>query len=148
MNHYAKLPLTGGCVCGAIRYEITQAPVSVYTCHCTDCQRITSSAFSIGMVVPADAFRPTGNEAKAAPGGITAGGRVKSRWICPDCGTWLYGGPKIGTEPPGTRRVIRGGTPDDTSWLQPTSHFWTRNKQAWVVLPDGGTLYETQPNGR
>jgi hypothetical protein len=141
-----QLPLTGGCVCGAIRYEITQAPVSVYTCHCTDCQRITSSAFSIGMVVPADAFRPAGLEAKAAPGGVTAGGRVKSRWICPDCGTWLYGGPKIGTEPPGTQRVIRGGTLDDTSWLQPTTHFWTRSKQKWVVLPEGETQFETQPN--
>jgi hypothetical protein len=46
-----KLPLTGGCICGGIRYEITQAPVAVYACHCTDCQRITSSAFSIGVVV-------------------------------------------------------------------------------------------------
>ncbi len=141
-----QLPLTGGCVCGAIRYEITQKPASVYTCHCTDCQRVTTSAFSIGMVVAADAFRPTGKEAKAAPGGVIAGGHVKSRWICPDCRTWLYGGPKIGTEPPGSHRVIRGGTLDDTSWLNPTTHFWTRSKQPWVVLPEDGTLYETQPN--
>jgi hypothetical protein len=50
-----QLPLTGGCLCGAIRYEIAEPPFAVYTCHCTDCQRITSSAFSIGMVVPAEA---------------------------------------------------------------------------------------------
>ena len=46
-----KLPQTGGCQCGAIRYEISEAPQLVYTCHCTDCQRLTSSAFSLGMVV-------------------------------------------------------------------------------------------------
>jgi hypothetical protein len=47
-----ELPQTGGCQCGAVRYEITQAPIMVYTCHCTDCQRMTSSAFSLGCVLP------------------------------------------------------------------------------------------------
>jgi len=41
-----NLPQTGGCQCGEIRSEITEAPQLVYTCHCTDCQRITGSAFS------------------------------------------------------------------------------------------------------
>ena len=45
-----RLPQTGGCQCGALRYEVTQAPQLVYTCHCTDCQRITSSAFSMALV--------------------------------------------------------------------------------------------------
>jgi hypothetical protein len=52
-----ELPQTGGCQCGGVRYEITQAPVMVYTCHCTDCQRMTSSAFSLGCVLPDGAFR-------------------------------------------------------------------------------------------
>jgi len=38
-----KLPQAGGCQCGKIRYEITEAPQLVYTCHCKDCQRLTSS---------------------------------------------------------------------------------------------------------
>ena len=44
-----KLPQTGGCQCGKIRYEITEAPQQVYACHCRDCQRLTSSAFSMGV---------------------------------------------------------------------------------------------------
>ena len=51
--------LTGGCQCGALRYEITEAPRMVYSCHCTDCQRLTSSAFSMAVVVAAEAFRLT-----------------------------------------------------------------------------------------
>ena len=43
-----ELPLKGGCMCGAVRYEITCEPTRVYACHCTDCQRATTSAFSIG----------------------------------------------------------------------------------------------------
>ena len=48
-----NLPQTGRCQCGKISYEITEAPELVYTCHCTDCQRITSSAFSLGIAFPA-----------------------------------------------------------------------------------------------
>ena len=69
-----KLPLTGGCVCGSVRYEITAEPFMVYACHCTDCQRITSSAFSIGVVVSDEAFRSTGTDPRSAPGGIDSRG--------------------------------------------------------------------------
>src|SRR5882762_6066129 len=55
-----KLPQTGGCQCGKIRYELTEAPQLVYTCHCTDCQRLTSSAFSLGIVVAEAGFRLSG----------------------------------------------------------------------------------------
>ena len=43
-----NLPQTGGCLCGEIRCEITEAPQLVYTCHCIACQHQTSSAFSLG----------------------------------------------------------------------------------------------------
>jgi hypothetical protein len=43
-----KLPQAGGCHCGKIRYEVTEAPQLVYTCHCTDCQRIHGHRFLIG----------------------------------------------------------------------------------------------------
>ena len=142
-----KLPLTGGCICGSVRYEITAAPLSVYACHCIDCRRVTSSAFSIGVVVPASAFRSTGSDPRTAPGGVTEGGRVKTRLICPDCGTWVFGNPRVrDAETPDMIRVVRGGTLDDTSWLKPSVHIWTRSKQAWVVLPEGTTLYATQPD--
>jgi hypothetical protein len=141
-----ELPLTGGCICGAVRYEITEVPVSVYTCHCTDCQRVTVSAFSIGVAVPGEAFRVSGKELQPAPGGVTAGGRVKTRWVCPDCGIGVCGGVQPGTVPPDYTRIVRGGTLDDTSWLRPTTHFWTRSKQPWVVLPAGDKIYQTQPD--
>jgi hypothetical protein len=60
-----KLPQTGGCQCRALRYEITQAPIIVCTCHCTDCHRMTSSAFSMALVLPAGAFRLVRVEPKA-----------------------------------------------------------------------------------
>jgi len=139
-----QLPLTGGCVCGAIRYEIAETPIDVYVCHCTDCQRITSSAFSIGVVVPDHAFRASGKAARSVPGGIAASGRVKSRWVCPDCGVWLFGNPTQRTASPGIVRIVRGGTLDDTFWLRPATHYWTRSAQPWMALD--GVRYEMQPD--
>lgn len=52
--------ITGGCRCGGIRYRITNAPLFVMACHCTDCQEQTSSAFSLGMPVDKDGFSHTG----------------------------------------------------------------------------------------
>jgi hypothetical protein len=57
-----KLPQTGGCQCGAIRYEVTEAPQLVYTCHCTECQRLTGSAFSMALVVAGTAFQLAGTQ--------------------------------------------------------------------------------------
>jgi hypothetical protein len=138
-----RLPLTGGCLCGAIRYEIAQPPITVYTCHCTDCQRITSSAFSIGMVVPAEAVRLLG--ATRTVENMADSGRIKRRLICPNCGIWIGGNPRAGDQVPGMVRVIRAGTLDDTSWVRPTIHFWTRSRQPWIVLPDGDQQFDTQP---
>ena len=138
-----KLPLTGGCVRGVILNAVAQPPIAVYTCHCADCQRITSSAFSIGMVVPTDAVRLSG-ETRIVES-MADSGRIKRRLICPNCGIWIGSMPSAGTWVPDTVRVIRAGTLDDTSWLRPTIHFWTRSRQPWVVLPAGDQRHETQP---
>ena len=137
------LPLTGGCLCGAVRYQVTDPPLGVYACHCTDCQRITSSAFSLGVVVPADAFQVVGQDARLVAGGTAASGRVKRRWICAACGVWLFGDPRPNTEGPGLVRVVRSGTFDDTAWIKPRMHFWTRSAQSWLALD--GITYQTQP---
>jgi hypothetical protein len=135
-----KLPQTGGCQCGALRYEITQAPYMVYACHCTDCQRMTSSAFSMAIVLPAEAFRLIAGKPRVIER-IADSGRVTTRWVCPECGSWISPGPRPGS----TVRNVRAGTLDDTSWLLPTVHFWTRSKQPWVALPEGAQSFETQP---
>ncbi len=131
-------------MCGAIRYEISEPPLSVYACHCPDCQRATGSAFSVGVVVNAAAFRATGKDPRSVPGGVAASGRVKSRSVCPDCGVWLFGNPRPATDHPGMVRVVRAGTLDDTAWVRPTTHYWTQNAQPWLVLD--GTRHQTQPD--
>src|ERR1700730_598363 len=77
-----KLPQTGGCQCGKIRYEITEAPQSVYACHCRDCQRLTSSAFSMGLVVAEAAFKLSGVEPRPLQR-LRCCGRTSGGWQGP-----------------------------------------------------------------
>jgi hypothetical protein len=98
-----ELAQTGGCQCGGVRYEITQAPVMVYTCHCTDCQRMTSSAFSLGCVLPDGAFRLVQGEPKGVQR-TTGSGRVSTRWVCPECGVWVCTAPRPGATVQRARR--------------------------------------------
>ena len=122
-----RLPQIGGCQCGNIRYEITEKPSLVYTCHCVDCQRITSSAFSTGVAVPETAFRLTAGKPRAIER-MPDSGRLNTRFVCPDCTSWVYSMPRSGIV------RVRAGSLDDTSWLRPTRHIWTRSKQPWVTF--------------
>jgi hypothetical protein len=133
-----ELPQTGGCQCGKIRYEITAAPQLIYTCHCTDCQRITSGAFSVGVALSETAFRLTAGHPRALQR-MPDSGRPNTRFVCPDCASWVYSLPRGGV------LRIRAGTLDDTSWLRPTRHIWARSKQAWVTFAKGDEIFEGQP---
>ena len=138
------LPMTGGCSCGAIRYEIASFPLLLYTCSCTDCQNRSGSAFALNMPVAASGFRIVQGEPKpwrhVSPSGVPV-----ISWFCGDCGGRLYG------ERPGRAEIVnvRAGTLDDTSWLVPAAHFFTRSQsaQAWVQPAAGASCFETQPEG-
>jgi hypothetical protein len=134
------LPMTGGCPCGAIRYQIASFPLLVYTCNCTNCQTASGSAFALNMPVRARDFHILQGEPKGwhhlSPKGVP----VTSRF-CADCGGRIYGErakrPEIVN--------LRAGTLDDTSWLVPAAHFFTRSAQAWVQPADNARCYETEP---
>ena len=57
-----KLPMEGGCRCGRVRLRIAKAPLLTMACHCTGCQRMSSSAFSLTAAIPSDGFEVTQGE--------------------------------------------------------------------------------------
>src|SRR5687767_9610856 len=63
-NRMTKItkPFSGGCACGAIRYECTADPIMMFKCHCRDCQRVTGGGFVPGLLIPRSAFRLTKGE--------------------------------------------------------------------------------------
>lgn len=133
-------PYTGGCQCGRIRYEIRADPLTLYCCHCTECQRQSSSAFGMSMPVLTEAVVVTQGEPKEWRRKADGGREVICRF-CPDCGTRLFHNP--------TRNLkvtnVKPGTLDDTKWLRPIGHLWTRSAQPWVTMEEGTLRYESQP---
>ena len=124
-----KLPQTGGCLCGDIRYAVGEDPVTVYACHCTDCQTETGSAFYLAAVVQAASLEWSGS-APASWDIELPDGREKGSLYCPRCTTKLGGPSRLANI-----ASIDAGTFDDTSWLVPAGHIWTKSAQPWLTLP-------------
>jgi hypothetical protein len=95
----------------------------------------------MAAVIPQEHFRITRGTPKMYER-PTRKTKIMECWFCADCGTRLYHVPDGASYP---NRNVKPGTLDDTSWLKPTIHFWTRSAQKWVRIPEGETQYETQP---
>ncbi|KXL43305.1 MAG: hypothetical protein FE78DRAFT_152635 [Acidomyces sp. 'richmondensis'] len=80
---------TGGCMCGAIKYEYSGEPAVTALCHCTDCQKWTGGAFTSNAVVPRTAFKVTKGK-PASWDGVGDSGKVNKHFFCPTCGSGLY----------------------------------------------------------
>jgi hypothetical protein len=136
-----KLPATGSCQCGNVTYEVTGEPLAVVACHCADCQKLSTSAFSVSMILKRSGFNVLSGELKRwdRP---TASGGVAICWFCPDCGNRIY------HESPDTPDIVRlkPGTLDDTSVLAPQAHVWTCREQPWLSNFQDLPKFERQPD--
>lgn len=122
--------LTGGCLCGAIRYTIS-APISALrACHCLNCQKASGGAGTVNAVVPTDAFRITKGEPKRYDDTNTRSGRTLSRHFCGTCGSPIY---STRNPNPGFI-VVRAGTLDDSSGLRIATNIWTSTARPWAHI--------------
>ena len=80
-----KLPWGGGCRCGETRIEVTAAPLLASACHCTGCQRMTASAFSLTLTLPSEGFAVVQGE--PVIGGLHGPTR---HYFCPRCKSWMF----------------------------------------------------------
>ena len=133
------LPLTGGCQCGQVRFTLKAAPVVFYLCHCTECQRQSSSAFGESVKVRSESVLVEGELALYT--GVAASGNAKHCEFCPRCGVRMFHGRNPGA---GTFNM-KGGTFDNRSWLKPAGHIWTSSKQPFVTIGDHELQYAQQP---
>jgi hypothetical protein len=123
--------VTGGCLCGAVRYSIDAEPIAdrQVLCHCVDCQRHTGTAFVSGMAFPADSVVVSGEMTTfTMPGGQS--GESMNRRFCTRCGS------PIMIDKDGTgRKMIMAGTLDDKSLFKPKVSLFCEQALSWVVMP-------------
>src|ERR1700761_8969552 len=87
-------PFSGGCACGAVRYESSAQPVFMLHCHCRDCQQSSGGPFSSFVVVPTEAFKLTKGSPRFHASPSEAGGMTR-RGFCADCGSPVFGKPDV-----------------------------------------------------
>ena len=121
--------IAGRCLCGAIRYSAVGEPVAVAICHCDDCQRQSGAPFSLNVVVAEEALSVEGDLTVFETIG-TETGKPRERRFCGTCGSPVI---TIVEEMLGMA-VIKAGTLDDRSWLQPGLELWTDRRHEWLSI--------------
>ena len=123
--------LTGGCTCGAVRFEVTEPLEDAGWCHCTRCQRRTGTPASAAGIAPDGSFRLTQGEALVTEW-VPPGGAVKA--FCTVCGGHLYS-----RSAEGWRRIgVRLGAVDGDPGIRPRWHQFVADAAVWDAIPDDG----------
>lgn len=134
-------PFEGGCQCKRHRYKITAQPLTLYTCHCTDCQTQSSSAFGMSMPMNRPDLICDMSGLGVWTRSASSGRQVLARF-CLSCGSRLF------HEPSRNPSIVnvKPGTLDDTTWLRPVGHLWLARAQPWFEPLSGTLTYQGQPD--
>lgn len=116
----------GGCACGAVRFALKAKPIVVHACHCTDCQRLTGSAFVLNAWI--EKVQVELLSGVLASFKFTDEGRNNSVHFCRQCGTYVW------TEYRPGFWFVRVSALDDPGAFTPDMHIFVRSKAPWLEL--------------
>jgi hypothetical protein len=125
--------LAGKCLCGAVRYAVTDAFVYAANCHCSNCRRATGSAFKPFAGIAREKLSITQGEESLTIFGDENGNDVR----CRVCGSFLYSVVRDGAYV----HVAMGTLVDDPT-IRPTAHIFVGSKAPWFTITDDLPQYE------
>lgn len=128
----AQPRLTGGCLCGGVRFELSQAPSAVGYCHCTRCQRRTGTASSASARIDGRTLSLLAGEDLVQGWRHPDGGFEKC--FCRICGAHLF--TRNPDEP--TQVAIRMGAFDSDPGVRPSFRMFMSSAAVWEPVPDDG----------
>ncbi|TRM58527.1 Mss4-like protein [Schizophyllum amplum] len=129
---------TGGCFCGAVRYSFTGEPVGKAICHCLNCRKISGTAYSTNVLIPADAFTVTAGTPKTYTW-VGGSGKPITSFLCGDCGSTMWIAAHSGM------KVVKAGTLDDADALdlaKPQAEIFVTRRANWVQEIQGAAQKE------
>lgn len=135
----ATLRYSGGCQCGAVRYEAEGEPINAGHCYCADCRRASGSGFIPFMGFASDKVRFSGETRQFSSPSFRGGEAVRNR--CAACGSLVFGG-MVGVD---SSHTIYAGSLDDPGAFSPTIAIFTRDRPDWAMLPTNLQAFETLP---
>ncbi len=131
MEGESALPLTGGCNCGAVRFEVDARPAGASYCHCRRCQRRTGTAASANARLEPGSFRVVAGEASLRAWKPSDGAE---KWFCGECGSALFS-----RDPGDPERVgVRMGAFDADPGVRPSARQFVAYAASWEPIPEDG----------
>jgi hypothetical protein len=133
-------PYEGHCLCGAIKFELQAEPLTLYACHCTDCQRRSAGALRLSMWAERGKLKITEGSPEIRTS-LLGSGRQRVSKACAICDTDLW------TEPPEREglAIVRPGTLVKGREFVPVAHLFVRSALAWLTIPKDVKQYQTKP---
>ncbi len=133
--------ISGGCLCGQVRYTGSADPIFTGVCHCHDCQKFSGSAFAAVTGVPKAALSVTGTLKTFTKPGDS--GQPIHRHFCPECGSGIMDEAAV---MPGLV-MLNVGTLDDPSWVKPAMQIFCDSAQPWAMLGGDVKAFAKMPPG-
>jgi hypothetical protein len=131
--------LTGGCLCGAVRFTTTAEPQMTFVCHCRDCQKFSGSAFGALVVFPREEVTITGTMKSFTS--LGGSGKPIVRHFCPECGSSIA--EEAGAAP--GRMVLNVGTFDEPKSVAPAREVFCDDALPWVHLTGDVPRFAKRP---
>lgn len=131
--------VTGGCLCGAVRYRIAAAPITTRTCWCRLCQYIGAGGATVNVFFPSDALSIEGTLSEYASRADS--GNLMRRRFCPKCGTHVTSQAEARPH----LVAVRAGTLDDPEIARPAMTIWTSMAPSWACIDERLPVVEAQP---
>jgi hypothetical protein len=133
------MKVTGGCLCGAVRYEVSVEPLFTRLCWCRLCQYVAAGNATVNTFFPSAAFSITGELRDYRS--VADSGNVMHRRFCPVCGIHVT----TASEARPHLVAVRAGTLDDASRVKPVASIWTAQAPAWACVDPNLPKFEGQP---
>ena len=130
---------TGGCACGAIRYDVAAQPVMAFHCQCISCQKATGTGHASAMVFPRAAAKVTGSPRFHES--VADSGNVARRGFCTQCGSLVLGGSSGVPE----LMVVFAGSLDDAGRFTPQAVLFHAQAQPWDAVDPALPTFPAAP---
>lgn len=133
------MPVTGGCLCGSVRYEMAGEPIITRLCWCRFCQYIAAGNAAVSVCFETKGMAVTGEMRDFTS--IADSGNVMHRRFCPRCGTHLFSEAEVRPH----LVFVRAGTLDDPELAKPAAVIWTAEAPSWACIDESLPQWKGQP---
>ena len=133
-----KIELKGQCLCGEVKYKLSEKPLFTQACHCKDCKVLTGSSYVINSSIIENTLTIIDGELSVTKKLIAGSGKFLKIFFCKNCGVYIY----TDYESAIGRLNVRTQTLENSKTFPPQAHIFTKDKDEWVNLSNINNCFE------